>query len=556
MRIGLIIGFASSWWFAAVCLALEPPQTNREIKYVGPSVPVILREASEIALLQEEHQSSWERILVHIGKVQIQVGDYDGALRSIRGSGYEYMRNAALIDLAEAIARDGKKERAFEVLRLVDSDHGWRQKYMEDRVQLRWIEHLIAAADLDRARKAIEQLKTVEHRPNGLRRLAVGYAKSGDATLAAEHFKLSIDATAQCKDEFDRARAMWETAEAQLSVGTVDAAKATIHRLTETVEFKDPWAKVTALCESAVLAAKAKDEPTARRLFLRAIEAQKDVNAMSKIGALEQIAVAQAGVGYIEDARKTASMMQQDGGRERALYAIAIAQLKGNDTDGAVRTAWSIKDYVQYREDALQMILDHQIVNRDLRTALAMAEKIDNPSRKATAILKVATAHATSGDQRKAKEVAVRIELTHAETLLSNRAKYRFDYRLPRTWGVCYDLGLGFTMSSYFASRRRAADVAAAAITLAIALGQKPAESYAVLFNEVNAEEVTRALARAHAASGDPSEALAWAKQIGSGGKVKSDDDLQIRFAVERRIHALVGVAEGILDRSRPKPGP
>src|SRR5262249_20941692 len=96
---------------------------------------------------------------------------------------------------------------------------------------------------------------------------------------------------------------------------------------------------------------------------------------------------------------------------------------------------------------------------------------------------------------------------------------------------------------------RRAGQVAAAAMELAQALGRKPEQSYAVLFDEFMAEEVVRALARTHAACGDPNQALAWAKQIGRSDNVKAKDDFEASGAVERRIHTLIGVAEGILDR-------
>jgi len=39
----------------------------------------------------------------------------------------------------------------------------------------------------------------------------------------------------------------------------------------------------------------------------------------------------------------------------------------------------------------LHAIIDHLIAKRDLKLALAATEKIDNPSRKAAATLKVAT---------------------------------------------------------------------------------------------------------------------------------------------------------------------
>jgi hypothetical protein len=280
---------------------------------------------------------------------------------------------------------------------------------------------------------------------------------------------------------------------------------------------------------------------------------------MNKVNALKQIAVAQAGVGYIDDALKTARMIEhsendftQDGEREEALYAVAVAQVKANDVEGAVRTALSIEHYVQYRDDAIHKIVDHQIAKRDFKTALTMADKLDNPSRKATAILEVATARAKSGDRKAAAALAARIELTKrdGDLLPGMVGKERFDYRRPGSWGVCYDAGLDFTMASAQMASRRAAEIAGAAMTLSRALGERPAQSYAILFNEVSSDEVILALARAHAASGEPCDALTWAEQVGSGAKVKSDEDDDTSWAVQRRIYALMGVAEGILDRS------
>src|SRR5262249_43991537 len=139
---------------------------------------------------------------------------------------------------------------------------------------------------------------------------------------------------------------------------------------------------------------------------------------MNKMNALMQIAKAQAGAGYLDDALKTASMITQDDCyREQAQYAVAVAQLKDDDAEAAVRTAMSIEHYLQFRDDAIHKIVDHQITMRDFKAALVTAEKADNSSRKAAAILKVATAHAHSGDHKAAAAVAGRIELTPADQL-------------------------------------------------------------------------------------------------------------------------------------------
>ncbi|MBI3861163.1 MAG: hypothetical protein HY290_04635 [Planctomycetia bacterium] len=94
------------------------------------------------------------------------------------------------------------------------------------------------------------------------------------------------------------------------------------------------------------------------------------------------------------------------------------------------------------------------------------------------------------------------------------------------------------------------------ALTLAQMLEQQPADTYAILFKDIIHEEVVQALARAHAASGDADQARAWAEQIGSNGRIQSDEDHETLRAVQQRIFALIGIAEGMLDRtddSRPK---
>jgi hypothetical protein len=568
MRIGFTVACISLLWSVATCSADERPDTGGKPEPVRPDVKAILREAGEIILKQPEHQNYWtQHALLRLGDVQIRAGDFDGALRSIRACGYPYGRDRGLDRLAEALARHGNMERASDIVRLMDFYDGWRRDDL-DRVQLCWVDHLIDSGDLRRARKAIDLVKSHEYRADGLRKLAVAYGKSSDAVQATELFARALDAAAGLKDELGRVRALSEIADAQLSVGQADAAKETIRRLAETVEWKAPQAKVSALREAAVLTAKAKDEPTSHRLFRQAIKALDAIDKRSKIGELHRLAMAQAGVGHIDDALKTAAMIEhsvsdfaQDAPREEALVAIAVAQLKANDPDGAVRSALAVKYFLQYRDDAIHKVVDYQIARRDLKAALTEVDHIHNASRKAAAILKVAIAHARSRDRRAAAAVAAGIELTQRdrEQLPEILGKNAFHYRLPHSWGVCYDSGLAFTLGSHRMAVERAADVAEKAMKLYQVLGERPGKSYAILFNEIRWEEVIQALARAHAASGDPSEALAWAEQIGSNGKIKSEEDRDTLWAVEQRIFALIGLAEGILDRSGaapPEPAP
>jgi hypothetical protein len=266
--------------------------------------------------------------------------------------------------------------------------------------------------------------------------------------------------------------------------------------------------------------------------------------------------MAQAGVGYTDDALKTAARIvhseedfTQDGGRERALLAVATTQIKSGDIEGAVRTASSIEYYLWYHDDVLLAVVDRQTAEREFRAALATAEKFSNPSRKATSTLKVAIAQAKSGDRKSAADAAARIELV-SNSVWPFGEKVRFDFRRPQTWGVRYGAGFATTNALSQRNDELAAEVAAAAMTLAQTIDQQPEESYAILFADIITEEVIQALARAQAAAGDPRAALAWARQIGSSDKVKSVDDFESLWPVLQRIHALIGVAEGVLDRS------
>jgi tetratricopeptide (TPR) repeat protein len=542
MRTGMMVGCGVLWWSVAVCPADEPLPGSSKAEPVRPVVKTVLREACDIILKQPEHQHYWtERALLQLTDVQIRAGDLEGALRSIRGAGCSY----GLIHVAEEFVGRGNRERADDVLRLLGADEDLKREG-KDRVQVRWIEHLITSGDIGRAHKAAEERKSSRYRHEVLRRLAVAYARSGDTARAAEQFTRAIDAASALKDELARTGAHVEIAEARLAVGEAGAAKEMIRRLVEEVRWKDARAKVTALRQSAILAAKAKDEPAAHRLFRQAVKAVKALS-WGHNEELHAIAVAQAGFGYLDDALKTASMIEESE-RGDALHEIAMAQLKANDPEGAVRTALR---FLQYRDDALHRIVEHHIAKRNLKSALAVVDLFDNPSQRAAATLKVATGYAKAGDRKTAAEVAAGIDLTHQDRdrFVGSLRNEFFHYRLPASWGVRYDAGPAFTISSSISATERAVEVASSAMELSQALGQRPPTSYAVLFTDVG-PTIIEALARAHALSGDPSEALAWAERIGLNCKVKSKEDWDTLFAVEQRIFALIGLAEGLLDRS------
>jgi tetratricopeptide (TPR) repeat protein len=349
MRRAVNARFPATWMvLLAILPAVRPASAADEVRQADLPLPdarvpddvVVLREASEILLKQPALHVFWiDRGLIDIGDLQIRAGDFEGALRSIRGCRYEYDRKGRLVTLAQALARNGRRERATQVLGMLDSDHGWSQDFLDDGVQLAWIEHLIARGKFEETEKAVGKLHLDGYVPEARRKLAAAHAQAGESTRAAEQFARAVDAAAKLRDDFDRARALCEIADAQGATGDIAAAKITIGRLVDGAEIKEPGERMYALREAAVVTAKAGDVPMARALFGRAIEIGESVRY--SVDALETIGLAQAGVGYLDDARQTAALIRHseehfahDGARERILLAIAMAQLKQDDVEG------------------------------------------------------------------------------------------------------------------------------------------------------------------------------------------------------------------------------
>ena len=236
--------------------------------------------------------------------------------------------------------------------------------------------------------------------------------------------------------------------------------------------------------------------------------------------------------------------------RERALYAIAVAQAKAGRVSDAVATALAIQYYPQYKNQALLEIADVQLSRGNQKGATDTADKITDSSTKAIAFLTIAVAYAKSGEKETARNIAGQIHLVE-QSMLPLKRPTQFEYRRPETWGHLYDKSASFgTIASRLGAVKEAQRLAGAAMTLAQALGESHHERYAEMLKDIRWPEIVRAIARAHAASGNAREALAWASRIGSDKKIDARDDQDARIRVEQRISALVGVAEGILDSS------
>jgi tetratricopeptide (TPR) repeat protein len=525
-------------------------------------VSAVLREAAQIAACQDEEQGYWrDRVLLQIAEAQIRAGDFDGAEHSINRAKKEYDAPTAAMHLAEALAGAGHCERAFQVLREMGSDYDSRPGYSGDRIRMRWLEYLIATGDLPRAALAVEELKVPSFRPEGLRKLALAYSHGGDSAAAQRCLQDAIVACTPIAAEFTRAECLWQIADAQIALSEAECASSTIDQLVALADsFTDGWGRVTALHEAATRTAQLGDREKARRRFQKAIDARASITpptplpATNRIRALVTIAKAQAALGYLDDARDTAERIKRnnpgntyDSDLEEALFSVAVAQATSGDVSGARATLRSFRNSDPYETEILVDRVRIEIQHGQVAESLATAQQIPRFSYKAIAFLNIANEHAEAGDKMTAQAVAGQIHLTredHRVFLPCDQGP--FDYRRPRTWGIEYEASS--TNSSRHAAIQAASEVAAAAMTFSLTLGEEYAESYAIMFKDFDCE-VTQALARTHVVRGDTHEALAWAENIGSNQKIKSADDAAEVFSVQRRIHALLGVAEGILDK-------
>ena len=499
----------------------------------------------------------YDRTLLKIIELQIKARDFGAARKSISDCTYKYGKNSASIQLAKPFAASGQLENASDVLRELGTDHGWRQDMINDGVQMCWIEFLIDTNKLDDAQKAIIGLKRSDSLSEGLTKLALAHATSPVEGKAISNrlWKDATTAATKISYEFDHAKALWEIADTQIEAGENDAAAATIDSLVETaLTFKDGWTRICALREAGVRAARMKDKKAAKNLFKQAIQSRETIDESKQTNALKFIAKAQVSVGLSDDALNTAALIKhsendftQDGLREEVLCDIAVEQAKGGKMAEAIATTLTIEHFIQFQNDAFLAIVEECIRNGDNELALTTAGKIANPTRKATARLKIATAYAANGDKEKAKEIAGEIQLEIADNIIFlSEEIISFDFEKADTWGCLYDQRGYYTGLSMSVTLNRAVECSAAAMELTQVLNEPTEENYADSFKELD-EQVIRSLARAHAIHGDEQKALEWANRIGSDKK--AEDNFEEQNAVMQRVNALVGVAEGMLEK-------
>jgi hypothetical protein len=521
----------------------------------------------------------WCREIERILPSHLNAGDLDSAFETLKVDRPIGSRSFDF-ELAVALARSGRRKEAEDWMRKVEK-HGCcggdpveYHKSLEDQLRVAFLQHQIATGNLAAASKSQQEITTSYERPIAARELAVGYAKAGDVATSKRLFRDAVDASLAIlikkpaaadnlySDDWSRTHALWEICDAQMTVRDSEGASETLQALVKAAEaIRHGLSRMESLHEAASRSALLGDRDAAKRLFIEAVDCRDAVKPPipcaegNKAFELRRIAKSQAEFGFLEDALKTAQLISIDKwDRFRAIGEVAAAFAKAGQIDRAREIALSINAPRErrYRDEALTLITRRQIDRRELESALTTADKIDDALDRALARLEVAVEFAILGDRKAAADTAAQIRLSQQARFI-NGPKIVFDYQSPRTWGVIYDNRRIGDLRGHTFSIRRSSKLASTAFKLSHFLERRYPESFAISFAELYPETVF-AVAREQTVLGETQDALAWARQIGTpklkGAKIVESD----RFGADMRIAALLGVAEGILERQGKLP--
>lgn len=223
--------------------------------------------------------------------------------------------------------------------------------------------------------------------------------------FAAESRPGSSDALSLLQQAKDAARAITDEpylrdtvlrgiAGAQAEEGRFDAALDTASLIADEYLRTGAWRQI------AVVQARAGDREAAGRLLdkvLQEVAAFKNVHLI-RVEALIATAEAQAQIGNVTGALKTATAVENLRGKAEALRNIALVQTKGGDLKGASATAETISDE-KIKAQALRGIATARAEAGDRDGALQTAAGIRDPYLKSGAFRRIAVAPAMLKDR-------------------------------------------------------------------------------------------------------------------------------------------------------------
>jgi tetratricopeptide (TPR) repeat protein len=514
----------------------EPPRSNATEgnKVVDPIV--LLTESYELTVtMKKDGIPQRQHRLKTIAILQAAAHRPDLALKTLDSLGSEHARIAALKKVAFAQARMGQLEDARQTQVRLRKNESWLYEEIDREIGV-W---QARNGHVEEAVRTARGIRLKQFAVPVLTEVALQQANAGNASAVASISEALR--TAESIDESQRAQAWLGLVRAQKAIGGQDVARQLLEEfLLATEGWEDEWAKVHIWREAAFEMQRLGDAETAIRLFARAVAEVPKIDGGvvhgNQLLALKMIAVDQARLGLFQVAFATLERMEIHGvfdasHKEEGLRDIALAQIERGDLDSAMRTALLIREFAQYRDDALLEIAMALTTGGNAPKGVATCEQIQNNSRKAEALLRIAILQALNGDRKAAVETAELTRFLRFESFPAVLPSSDFAYDRSETWGRLYEPS--FTAASSAEALDRACALGSAAIRLQVALGRSDWATYPEVCKE-GWDDVIYAIARGQTQAGDAVGAVSWTRVVNDPGK---------------KAWAFVGIADAILEK-------
>jgi tetratricopeptide (TPR) repeat protein len=489
----LVVVLSAAWFICSgrTLLAGGAPEVDRAF-VIGH-----LRNASRLLPTERDQKL---HALARIGIAQVQLKDLQGALKTLqtvppieRRIMYDFVAQLGSLE-----ASMGDPENAVTTVESV----AWQSWHFEH------CEALLAAA-----------------------RAA---AKTGRKAATERAIVRSIEIAMRMEDDHHHMPdILCKIGTTQIAVGASAEAKKT-RRLLESLTDRlkeDDQARARSLRHLGLLCARLSEHQAAKVHFANALRAINPRVATAG-SAYRWIAEAQAEFGDIEAALTTARSIgtpfHRYEDRDAALQSIAMLQLSINNRAGAEHTVKQIPQFFQYHSEALTALVESYARAGEANKAIAMANSIIEDSRKAQAMLQIATILAQRGDKKVARKIAEGLTYPRFRDGLLRRLGHnqQFNFRDHKTWGELYESTGEFTIASSRGNQATAGDLTAAAMQCRIALDGRGGIAYGKVLEYWDVRKV----AKVQAAAGDASGALDWLEGL----------------SASQRLEALLGLADGL----------
>jgi tetratricopeptide (TPR) repeat protein len=447
--------------------------------------------------------------LAQIGTAQCLIADADGAAATLAIVPPRLRRTRAVMAFVERLVAAQTRQSPKDVFATVQAVIDGKPGLGEDECVL-WLSVARAAKDRGEIRAAVKSLRNASavaekiegdfRQPTALCRIALAQAEIEGKKEAMETLRQVVEhseTAAPASDiEWPQLLSQYHVllAEAYWKVGDIKAARESLNRATAVIGPRAPGGD-SAYGRAAI--------------------------TLAKLGDTE---------GALQLASKLPDEWPQCIGRDEALAGVAVILAERGKLDSAVETAGRIGSYVECRDKTLVRICTACAATGDLKKALGMSEKIDNPSRRAEAVLEVAGTMAQKGEKPEARRLAEEVKLSTTEEgpRFGVAPPQAFSFRAYETWGlfhenVDYEV---YTIASRSEARSAAGDLTASAMRCRVLLEGKAQIAYLEAIEKWDVRKV----ARAQAASGDSEGAMEWVRKL----------------SMKNRLAGLIGLAEGL----------